>query len=141
MAGTEYLLKLKEASDLCLIIGGCFLVLTVVLCVVLRIPEILRNITGRARKIEIRRHRMGITGSGTIPGIIGSSLGQKQERYWNTTSGMKAQPMAYEEETTVLQEDSGGETSVLPSGKGEETDVLENGERSIVLVHSDNSLI
>ena len=67
MTGTEYLTQLNKASMLCLIIGVCFLVLTVILCFALRIPHIIRNITGRAMKREIRRHMRGMNSASDFP--------------------------------------------------------------------------
>ena len=149
MTGTEYLTQLNKASMLCLIIGLCFLVLTVILCFALRIPHIIRTITGRAMKREIRRHMRGMSGVGDVPYFFGSLSGGKDEGYWNTTSG-GPKPNDDSGETLALTDGSDDETDILPenmintpekSVDPEETSVLEDGERSIVLLSSDKSLI
>lgn len=149
MTGTEYLTQLNKASMLCLIIGVCFLVLTVILCFALKIPHIIRNITGRAMKREIRRHMRGMSGVGDVPYFFSGISDGKNDGYWNTTSG-SPKPNDDSDETLALIDGSDDETDILPenmmSSEGsvkdsEETSVLEDGERSIVLLSSDKSLI
>ena len=149
MTGTEYLTQLNKASTLCLIIGLCFLALTVILCFALRIPHIIRTITGRAMKRVIRRHMRGMSGVGDVPYFFGSLSGGKDEGYWNTTSGG---PASNDDsgETLALIDGCDDETDILPENMmssdgsvkdSEETSVLEDGERSIMLLSSDKSLI
>ncbi len=94
---------------------------------------------------------MGLGGTIAVPSFFRTGTGDRHEPYWNTTSGKPAENDD-SGETTALPDGADMETSVLPEGvefsnkkpsqgSFEETSVLEDGERSIVLMNSDNSLI
>lgn len=91
----------------------------------------------------------GMSGVGDVPYFFSGISDGKNDGYWNTTSG-SPKPNDDSDETLALIDGSDDETDILPenmmSSEGsvkdsEETSVLEDGERSIVLLSSDKSLI